>query len=332
MSEKPAVGVLGTGYWGKNLLRNLNALGALRGMVDADADALAKFAEMYPDARAHDSVDALLADDGLSAVAISTPAATHGDLVEKALKAGKDVFVEKPLCLDLDQAHRLDALAKAEGRVLMIGHLLLYHPAFLAVQDSVARGDIGRLRYIYSNRASLGKIRREENALWSFAPHDISMMLALTGRAPTRVVCNGEAWLSPNVADLSLSHFDFGDHLQGHIFVSWMHPFKDHRLVVVGEKGMIVFNDTLPGDQKVLRYPHKLAWEGALPMLEKAEAHPVPYRTDEPLAEEMTHFLDCCATRATPRSDAAEAIGVLSVLDLCQRSLTSGSPVEGRGA
>ncbi|MDW3206357.1 MAG: Gfo/Idh/MocA family oxidoreductase [Alphaproteobacteria bacterium] len=328
MSNSASVGVLGTGYWGKNLLRNLDALGALSAFSDTDTGALEMHAGTYPDARAYTSAQELLADRSLTAVAISTPAATHGDLVEAALTAGKDVFVEKPLCLDLDQAHRLDELAQSGGRVLMIGHLLLYHPAFIAVQESVARGDIGRLRYIYSNRASLGKIRREENALWSFAPHDISMMLALTGRLPERVVCNGEAWLSPNVADMSLSHFDFGEHLQGHIFVSWMHPFKDHRLVVVGEDGMIVFNDTLAGDQKVLRYPHRLAWDGVLPMLEKAEAVPVPYRADEPLAEEMRHFLDCCETRARPRTDATEAIGVLSVLDMCQRAMTSGTPLE----
>jgi len=328
MSRKPSVGVIGTGYWGKNLLRNLHARDALAAMCDASEEVLAGHRSTYPQARVHVSPEALLEDENVTAVAIATPAATHGALVKESLEAGKDVFVEKPLCLDLDEARMLEALAAQHDRILMVGHLLLYHPAFLAVKESVARGDIGRLRYIYSTRASLGKIRREENALWSFAPHDISMMLALTGRPPKRVVCNGEAWLSPNVADLSLSHFDFGDHLQGHIFVSWMHPFKDHRLVVAGDDGMIVFNDTLAGDQKVQRYPHKLAWDDNLPVLEKADAHPIPYPSDEPLAEEMKHFLHCCATRGRPRTDSSEGIDVLSVLDMCQRSLTSGDPVE----
>ena len=323
------IAVIGAGYWGKNIIRNINALGSLAGICDSDADALARFGADHPGAQTYPTPDAVFADAAIDGVAISTPAATHGALVEQALKAGKDVFVEKPLCLDLDQARQLDALAQETDRVLMIGHLLLYHPAFRAVQESVARGDIGQLRYIYSNRASLGKIRREENALWSFAPHDISMMLALTGRVPNSVVCNGEAWLNPNVADLTLSHFEFGEQLQGHIFVSWMHPFKDHRLVVVGDTGMIVFNDTLQGDQKVLRYPHKLAWDGGLPLMEKADAHPVPYPADEPLAEEMKHFLECCETRARPRTDAAEATAVLSVLDMCQRSLSSGDKVQG---
>lgn len=323
-----ACAVLGTGYWGKNILRNLDALGALRGFYDSAAEARASFGAQYPDATVYDSVEAVLADTAVPAIAIATPAETHGALVRQALDAGKHVFVEKPLCLEVAEARELEALARDKGAILMVGHLLLYHPAFLALKDAVADGAIGRLRYIYSNRASLGKIRRNENALWSFAPHDISMMLALTGRMPDRVVCNGEAWLSPLVADMTLSHFDFGDQLQGHIFVSWLHPFKDHRLVVVGESGMLVFNDTLPGAEKLQRYPHAIGWQNDLPVLDKADAEPVPYGTEEPLRTEMEHFLNCCATGTTPRSDAGEGVRVLSVLDMCQRSLDSKAPVE----
>ena len=319
--------VLGTGYWGKNILRNLNALGALAGFFDSDPDAQVKFAAEYPNATAHADISEALSDDAVPAVAIATPAETHGALVRQALNAGKHVFVEKPLCLEVEDARNLQALAAEQGRILMVGHLLLYHPAFLALQQSVANGDIGRLRYVYSTRASLGKIRRNENALWSFAPHDISMMLALTGRMPDRIVCNGEAWLSPSVADMTLSHFDFGDQLQGHIFVSWMHPFKDHRLVVVGESGMLVFNDTLPGKEKLQRYPHAIGWKDQLPVMDKADAVPVPYGDAEPLRSEMEHFLDCCATGVTPRSDGEEGVRVLTVLDMCQRSLDSKEPV-----
>lgn len=322
-----ACAVLGTGYWGKNILRNLNAIGALSGFFDSAAEARAAFGAQYPNAKVYDSVDAVLADTAVPAVAIATPAETHGNLVRQALNAGKHVFVEKPLCLEVDEARALEALAKEKGAVLMVGHLLLYHPAFLALKQAVADGAIGRLRYIYSNRASLGKIRRNENALWSFAPHDISMMLALTGRMPDRVVCNGEAWLSPSVADMTLSHFDFGDQLQGHIFVSWLHPFKDHRLVVVGESGMLVFNDTLPGADKLQRYPHAIGWQNDLPVLDKADAEAVPYGSEEPLRTEMEHFVNCCATGTAPRSDAAEGVRVLSVLDMCQRSLDSKAPV-----
>ena len=321
--------VIGTGYWGKNLLRNLNALDALAAFCDSDDTARAAFAAEYPAATPYADIDGILADAAVDAVVIATPAATHGAIARTALAAGKHVFVEKPLCLDLSEAQSLGALAEEKGLTLMVGHLLLYHPAFLAVRESVMRGDIGRLRYIYSNRASFGKIRREENALWSFAPHDISMILALTERMPVRVNCQGEAWLSPDVADLTLSHFDFADGVQAHIFVSWLNPFKDHKLVVIGEGGMIVFNDTLPGDEKVLRYDHAAGWDGDVPVLAKADAVPVPYGTEEPLKQEMLHFLNCCATGERPRSDAQEGTNVLRVLDQCQRSLASRMPVEG---
>ena len=319
--------VLGTGYWGKNILRNLDALGALTGFFDSDPEARAKFGAQYPGATAYADAGEPLSDPSVTAVAIATPAETHGALVRQALEAGTHVFVEKPLCLEVEEARALQALAAEKGNILMVGHLLLYHPAFLALKKAVEDGAIGKLRYIYSNRASLGKIRRNENALWSFAPHDISMMLALTGRMPDRVVCNGEAWLSPSVADMTLSHFDFGDQMQGHIFVSWMHPFKDHRLVVVGEAGMLVFNDTLQGEEKLQRYPHAIGWQDDLPVMDKADAVPVPYGSEEPLRSEMEHFLDCCAQGMTPRSDAAEGVRVLSVLDMCQRSLDSKMPV-----
>ncbi|NMM45597.1 Gfo/Idh/MocA family oxidoreductase [Rhodospirillaceae bacterium KN72] len=319
--------VVGTGYWGKNLLRNLNGLGALYAFCDADSKALATFAAEYPDATPYQDYEAMIADPKIDAVVIATPAATHGVLAEKALNAGKHVFVEKPLCLDVDEARRLDALAGERELILMVGHLLLYHPAFVALKAAVGSGLLGDLRYIHSTRASLGKIRMEENALWSFAPHDISMILSLAGRLPKRVTCNGEAWLNKEVADLTLSHLDFGSGLQAHIFVSWLHPYKDHRLVVIGERGMIVFNDTVPGEEKLMHYPHSVGWDGNLPVLDKAEAVPLPYGTEEPLKSECAHFLDCVGTGVTPRSDAKEGTAVLSVLDWCQQALTAKQPV-----
>ena len=320
------VAVLGTGYWGKNILRNLNDLGSLAAFCDTNPHVRAEFVTQYPKAEAYASPEEILADPTIEAVAIATPAATHGEMAKSALLAGKHVFVEKPLCLDYDEALELNRLADDRDLVLMVGHLLLYHPAFLSVKASIDDGEIGKLRYLYSNRASLGKIRREENALWSFAPHDISMMLALTGRMPCKVVSNGEAWLSPNVADTSLSHFDFGKGLQAHIFVSWLHPFKDHRLVVIGEEGMLVFDDTRQNEDKVIRYDHTVGWDGDIPLLDRAEAQRVPYGSEEPLKLEIHHFLECCRTGARPRSDALEGANVLKVLEMCQRALMSGLP------
>ena len=322
----PRIAAIGLGHWGQNIARNLHALGALAVMHDTDEATRARFAKTYPKAELAGSIEHLLARGDIPAVMIATPASTHGALVNRALDAGKHVFVEKPICLDVEEAERLAAKAAALGRVLMVGHLLLYHPAFEALLAAVRGGDLGRLRYIYSTRASLGKIRRQENALWSFAPHDISMILQLAGRLPETVVANGGNYLHEEVADTTLSHLDFGGGLQAHVFVSWLHPYKDHRLVVVGDRAMAVFNDVEPGPQKLLLYRHKAHWDGDLPIVAKADAEPIPYEDAEPLARECRAFLAAVRDGAAPPSDAAEGVRVLRVLDACQRSLNGGGP------
>jgi UDP-2-acetamido-3-amino-2,3-dideoxy-glucuronate N-acetyltransferase len=322
------IGVVGTGYWGKNLLRNFSELGVLGAMCDRNRDVLDIYAERYPGINCYNNFDAMLADGELDAIAIATPAETHAALAEQALASNKHVFVEKPLCLFVDEAEHLIQLAAAQERRLMVGHLLLFHPAFRAIQRVVADGEIGQLRYIYANRLSLGKIRREENSLWSFAPHDISMILRLTGRMPTQVSTLGGNYLNPKIADTTLSHLTFGEGLQAHVFVSWLHPYKDHRLVVVGSDGMLVFDDVLLGEEKVQIYPHQVAWEGDLPVIDKAEARPVPHETTEPLRLECEHFVDCVSNDKQPISDGDEGWRVLSVLDACQRSLDEGNAIK----
>jgi len=321
------VGVVGLGHWGPNLARNFAAHSALAALADSRAEVLARFGAQYPGVKTFPNLESVLAAKAVDAVAIATPAATHGALAAKALGAGLHVFVEKPLCLDLDEARTLGATAKSAGLTLMVGHLLLYHPAFMALRTLVESGRLGQLRYIYSNRLSLGKIRREENALWSFAPHDVSMILALAGTLPRRVMTTGGSYLLTDVADTTLSHLTFPGGMQAHIFVSWLHPYKDHRLVVVGSEGMATFHDSEPEGRKLMLYPHAVGWEGELPTVTKAAAEPVPYEAGEPLSLECRHFLDCVAQRRTPRSNADESLRVLSVLDACQHSLASGEPV-----
>lgn len=319
--------VIGAGYWGRNLIRNLDSLNALYGFCETDPAVRSEHQTRYPHAAVYPTPAAAFADDQVDAVAIATPAVTHGELVAGALSAGKHVFVEKPLCLDLDDGRRLADQADRASLILMVGHLLHYHPAFGSLRAVVNEGWLGPLRYLYSHRLSLGKIRREENALWSFAPHDISMILSLVGAMPTRIQAAGGAYLAPPVADTSLSHLTFADNIQGHIFVSWLHPYKDHRMVVVGETGMAVFDDVKSGPDKLLLYRHDIGWNGNLPAVTKAAGEPIAYDETEPLRLEMAHFLDCVTTGRRPVSDAEEGLRVLAVLDACQRSLRTGQPV-----
>lgn len=323
----PRIGVIGLGYWGRNLVRNVAGLGALEAMCDPSHEARAALSALYPGVDVTGDAGAIFANPRIAAVMIATPAVTHGALAATALAAGKHVFVEKPLCLDLAEAGALRDDAARRGRVLMVGHLLHYHPAFIALKDLVARGKLGRLRYIYSHRLSFGKIRREENALWSFAPHDISMILALIGAMPERVSAEGAHFLTHGVADTTLTHFSFPGGEQAHVFVSWLHPYKDQRLVVVGEDGMAVFNDVMSGPEKLMLYRHAVGWDGDIPLLTKADGEPVAYAAGEPLRRECEAFLDAVRGGARPPSGAEEGIRVLAVLDACQRALETRAPV-----
>ncbi len=326
MSTVTGIGVIGTGHWGVNHIRNFETMGNLRAFCDSDADARQKAVGLSANATPYSEVEDLLAAPDVDAVVIATPAGTHGAIVRQALDAGKHVLVEKPLCLDVGEAKLLEEQANELGLVLMIGHLLLYHPGFRAVRDLSSRGTLGDLRYIYSNRLSLGKVRLEENALWSFAPHDISMILALTGAMPTSVMASGGHYLNDTVADTTLSLMTFPGNIQAHIFVSWLHPFKDHRMVVVGDKGMVAFDDVQTGPDKVLVYPHALEWNGNLPVFSR-EGQPVPYADDEPLSCECKAFIDAIEHGHRPPSDAAEGVRVLTVLNACQEAMRLGTKV-----
>jgi UDP-2-acetamido-3-amino-2,3-dideoxy-glucuronate N-acetyltransferase len=325
--DLPNIAVIGAGYWGKNLLRNFHELGSLRAFCENDETRRNFARDNYPKAKAYQTVEQVASDPDIDAVAISTPAVTHAELARLFINAGKHVFVEKPLCLHAEEGEALGILADASDRVLMVGHLLLYHPAFRALQAFVKSDEIGKLRYIYSNRLSLGKIRTEENALWSFAPHDISMILALTGELPQTVTAMAANYITDGVADTTLSHLKFSEDLQAHIYVSWLHPFKDHRLVVTGSKGTIVFDDTSSGDEKLLYYPHPLSIDDGVPVFSKAPAEAVPYdQTAEPLRLECSTFLECVANKTRPPSDAEEGVRVLRTLEACEAAIISGQP------
>ncbi|MFZ5761925.1 MAG: Gfo/Idh/MocA family oxidoreductase [Thermodesulfobacteriota bacterium] len=318
------VAVIGAGYWGKNLVRNFHALGALGMIVDSSPSIQEKMAQDYPGIPLAAAYGDVLADPAIVGVALATPAETHGALIREALLAGKDVYVEKPLCLSENEGRELIQLAAAEKRILMVGHLLWYHPVLLKLADLVRQGELGRIRYIYSNRLNMGKLRREENVLWSFAPHDVSVILGLLGEMPSSVHSQGGNYLHQRIADVTVSLLAFPSGIRAHIFVSWLHPFKEQKLVVVGNKQMAVFDDTVPWDQKLLLYPHHVEWRDNAPLAIKGEGEPVIVPKDEPLRAECAYFLECLAQRTPPRTDGAEGLRVLQVLNACQRSLESG--------
>ena len=314
------VAVIGAGYWGKNLVRNFHSLSALGAVCDSDLERLQSFKQQYPSAKTFNAYSNVLRDETIRAVVIATPAETHADAVREALLAGKDVFVEKPLCLSVKEGEELVALAKKQDRILMVGHLLWYHPAVLKLKELIAAGELGKIQYIYSNRLNLGKIRREENILWSFAPHDISVILGLLNEIPDSVRAQGGNYLHQQIADVTMSLLSFASGVKAHIFVSWLHPFKEQKLIVVGDRKMAVFDDMEKKD-KLLLYPHSIDWKNNIPIANKADAQPVELDQGEPLRTECLHFLDCVSTRTQPRTEGEEGLRVLSVLHRCQEAL-----------
>nr|HYM33003.1 Gfo/Idh/MocA family oxidoreductase [Candidatus Cybelea sp.] len=317
----PRVAVIGCGYWGKNLVRNFAELGALAAVHDTDAALARDFGKRHRVPAA--TWQQILDDRSIDGVAIAAPAERHADLAAAAIAAGKHVFVEKPLALKTADAEQLVAAADAGGRILMVGHLLQYHPAFLELCRMVQAGELGRLQYLYSNRLNLGKVRREENILWSFAPHDISMILSLVGAEPDRVDAVGGYYLHETIADVTTTHLEFPGGEQAHVYVSWLHPFKEQKLVVVGERGMAVFDDGEPWERKLQSYPHRIDWVDGKPQPSKADAVPVRLDADEPLRLECRHFLDCIRTGERPRTDGAEGLRVLRVLQAAEEAMAA---------
>jgi UDP-2-acetamido-3-amino-2,3-dideoxy-glucuronate N-acetyltransferase len=315
--------LIGAGYWGKNLARNFNALEALHTLCDLSQATLDSYSADYSAVRKTSDIDAVLADSAIAKVAIAAPAVHHYALAKAALLAGKDVLVEKPLCLEAIQAEELISMAKKEGRILMVGHLLQYHPCVQRLHALLAEGELGKLHYISSHRLNLGKIRREENALWSFAPHDISVILSLVGhQLPEQVRCTGEAYLTKGVADTTLTNLRFAAGVRAHVYVSLLNPFKEQKLTVVGSHAMAVFDDTKPWVEKLMIYRQPLIWtEGQVPLPNKAAGEAVSVPEAEPLRSECQHFIDCCMERHAPRTDGEEGLRVLKTLQAAQLSL-----------
>lgn len=312
-----SVAVVGCGYWGKNLVRNFDRLGALVAVCDATPMGRATATELSPKATIVENFEEILQSE-VAGVVIATPAETHHELARRALEAGKDVFVEKPLALTYEQGASLVRLAEESKCILMVGHVLEYHPAIVRLLELVRSGELGKVHYISSSRLNLGKVRREENILWSFAPHDIAIILRLMGGMPFQVAAHGGNYVQPNIADVTITHLLFDNGVRAHIHVSWLHPFKEQRLVVIGSKKMASFDDVT---KRLVLYDQRVELQEGQPIPIKGNGDFVTFSEEEPLELECRAFLEAMTSRQAPKTDARSGLRVLQVLQAAQRSL-----------
>ncbi len=315
--------LVGAGYWGKNLARNFNAIGALHTICDANGSLLESYREQYGEVQLTTDFNSLLQNDEVKQIALASPAFKHHEMAKRVLLAGKDCYVEKPLCMTVEEGEELVRIAEERKLILMVGHILQYHPCVQKLQEMVSSGQLGHVHYLSSHRLNLGILRVEENALWNFAPHDISVILSLCGnRLPTQVRCVGDACITKGVADMSMTTMRFADQTSAHIYVSWLNPFKEQKLVVVGSKGLAVFDDTRPWGEKLMVCQRYVKWTPEeFPVIDNTQLVPVEVAQAEPLKEECLHFMRCCQERKAPQTDGREGVRVLRVLEAAQKSM-----------
>ncbi|MCC6349009.1 MAG: Gfo/Idh/MocA family oxidoreductase [Candidatus Eisenbacteria bacterium] len=331
VSDRIGIAVVGTGDWGANLVRNFSNLPGARlvAVCDADAKRLEKTAAQYAGTKAYSDVAQVAADPDIQGVVVAASAVSHYPLAKSLLEAGKDVYVEKPLTLEVAHAEELCRLAKQKGRVLMVGHLLLYHPGVQYLKKMVQDGSIGDLLYIYCQRVNLGKVRRDENALWSFAPHDLSVVLHLLEAEPLDVVARGSDFLQSGVEDVVFVDMKFPGGKLAHVHVSWLDPHKLRKFTVVGSQKMVVFDD-MEASEKIRIYDKGVDRAGQIvsygdALTVRSGDILIPkISLQEPLRLECLHFVECVRDRKTPLTDGLGGLRVVKVLDAAQKSLRSG--------
>jgi UDP-2-acetamido-3-amino-2,3-dideoxy-glucuronate N-acetyltransferase len=314
--------VVGCGHWGKNLVRNFYELGALAAVCDPNEELAKKYANEYSVESL--SFEEVINDERIAGIVLAVPAPLHSSMAVAAMNKGKSVFVEKPIAMDEVEAKVMLDSAVENKVQLMVGHLLQYHPVFIALRKLKESGELGSLQYLYSNRLSFGKVRSEEDVIWSFAPHDISMVLSLIGHEPSLVKTESSAILQADIADTATVHMEFISGVKAHVSVSWLHPYKEQKLVVIGDAGMAVFDDTKPWAEKLALYRHQVDVTGLSPVLIKSEVQYVDVAESEPLKNECEHFMDVVGGRATPLTSGDEGLRVLKVLAAASLSATTG--------
>ncbi|MFC1864259.1 Gfo/Idh/MocA family protein [Chloroflexota bacterium] len=314
------VAVIGCGYWGKNLVRNFAQFGALHTICDAEAKLLEQLASQYPGVNTETDYHRILQDTEIKGVVIASPTILHYSMVKEALLAGKDVFVEKPFTTSCKEAQELVELSDKHQRILMVGHLLLYHPSVQALKGIIQSGDLGEIYYLYSTRVNLGQVRRDENALWRLVPHDIAMFIYLLEVSPTVVSVQGSSYLQPNLVDVVFITLSFG-RILAHVHASWLDPHKIRQLTVIGSKKMAVFDDIEP-EHKLRIYDKWVAGETL--QAKSGEVSCPEVDLTEPLFLECQDFIKCIKERSQPLSDAKHALEVVKILEAAHKSLQGG--------
>ena len=313
--------VIGAGYWGKNHIKTLSQLNVLRGIVEQDKATLKMFLNKYPGVNGHSKIEeALLKDyDGYT---IATPAKTHFEIAKTIINAQKNVLIEKPMALSIEEAEQLVILSEKNKINAMVGHVLLFHPAVKKIKELLKRGDIGDLQYLYSNRLNLGKVRTEENVFWSLAPHDIAIFQYLTDSTPKKINATGSTFLQQGIPDSTLTQLEYENGVKGHIFVSWLHPFKEHRLVVIGSEAMISFEDSL--DDKPLKlYSKKIDLKSGIPEKVDGPVKLIPFDNRRPLDLEMEYFINHLENKKPKISNIKHGYEVVKTLvDASQKILS----------
>ncbi|MCB0319512.1 MAG: Gfo/Idh/MocA family oxidoreductase [Bdellovibrionales bacterium] len=312
--------VVGAGRWGKNHIRTLHSLGALGGVVETNSENRKWVETEFPGVPTYHTVTEALAEP-YRGFTVATPAETHVTIAQEIIQARRHVLVEKPLALSSADASRLNELAKKYGVFLMVGHVMLFHPAVRKIRDLIQAGKLGRIEYVYANRVNLGTVRKEENILWSFAPHDISIFQYLLGTRPVEVTSRGAAFVQPRIQDSTMTLLQYPNNIMGHIFVSWLHPFKEHRLVVIGDKGMISFDDA-EKEKNIYFYEKGIDWVRGEPIKRDGATEIVEYTQGMPLTDEISYFCQCVAENRAPEiANGDNGVEVLEILERATESL-----------
>ena len=316
---KKNICVVGAGYWGKNHIKTLNQLNSLKGVVEINDHSLKNLSKEYPGIQLHNSIEASLQED-YDGFVIATPAITHYEIAKILISAKKPVLIEKPMALSNEEAKELVELSEQHNVNVLVGHVLLFHPAVIKIKSMINRGDIGNLQYLYSNRLNLGKVRTEENVFWSFAPHDIAIFQYLTGSTPKIINATGSTFLQEGIPDSTLTQLEYKNRIKGHIFVSWLHPFKEHRLVVIGSEAMISFEDSL-NDKPLKFYSKKIDLKYGLPKKIDGPVEKINYENKMPLEAELEYFIANLSGQKPEKSNINHGYDVVKTLIEASRQI-----------